>query len=216
MYPPRQTLKWEDVVEYAFLADFDLLRDTHMDVSRQPWSSAAARRAMDLYFKMCRAREEIECLNIEVQCLVTYIHNEERYLRECEDQLKGTSAALTHQLAIHRNTQGCFNSRHLKRLYNISKLPGFSGTITPGVSTDTSPGESASVANAQIPTRMLVDPLPVPVDPTASALDLDTHDDLDDEEEEDEVVEQASRSLHDVLLVADDFSRLGIHGDAEE
>ncbi|KAG2034071.1 hypothetical protein BDR03DRAFT_870823 [Suillus americanus] len=28
MYPPRQTLKWEDVVEYMFLADFDLLRDT--------------------------------------------------------------------------------------------------------------------------------------------------------------------------------------------
>ncbi|KIK20250.1 hypothetical protein PISMIDRAFT_13140 [Pisolithus microcarpus 441] len=26
--PPRQTLRWEQVVEYAFLADFDLLRDT--------------------------------------------------------------------------------------------------------------------------------------------------------------------------------------------
>lgn len=214
MYPPRQTLKWEDVVEYAFLADFDLLRDTRMDVSQQPWSSATARRAMDLYFKMCRAREEIERLDIEVRRLVTYIRDEERYLRECEDQLKDTSAALAHQIAIHRNTRGRFNSRHLKRLYDISKLPGFSGTITPGVSADTSPGESASVANAQIPTRMLVDPLPV--DPTASPLDLDTHDDLDDEEGEDEVVEQASRSLQDVLLVADDFSRLGIHGDAEE
>ncbi|KAG1726723.1 uncharacterized protein EDB91DRAFT_1339607 [Suillus paluster] len=213
MYPPRQTLKWEDVVEYVFLADFDLLRDTRMDVSQHPWSSAAARRAMDLYFKMCRAREEIERLDIEVRRLVTYIRDEERYLRECEDQLKDTSTALTHQIAIHRNTRGRFNSRHLKRLYNISKLPGFSGTLTPGVSADTSPGESASLANAQIPTRMLVDPLPV--DPTASALDIDTHDDLDDEEEEDEVVEQASRSLQDVLLVADDFSRLRIH-DAEE
>ncbi|KAG2037924.1 hypothetical protein BDR03DRAFT_832185, partial [Suillus americanus] len=28
MYPPCQTLKWEDVVEYAFLTDFNLLHDT--------------------------------------------------------------------------------------------------------------------------------------------------------------------------------------------
>ncbi|KAG2126906.1 hypothetical protein DEU56DRAFT_958995 [Suillus clintonianus] len=214
MHPPRRTLKWDEVVEYAFLADFDLLRDTRADVSRHPWSLAAARSAMDLHFKMCRAREEIERLDTEVRRLVTYIRDEERYLRECENQLKDTSPALAHQIAIHRNTRGRFNSRHLKRLYDISKLPGFSGTLTPGVSADTSPGESASVANAQIPTQMLVAPLPV--DHTASPLDVDTQDDLDDEEEEDEVVEQASRSLHDVLLIADDFSHLGIHDDAEE
>ncbi|KAG2342409.1 hypothetical protein BDR05DRAFT_976534 [Suillus weaverae] len=189
MHPPRRMLKWDEVVEYAFLADFDLLRDTRADVSRHPWSSAAARSAMDLHFKMCRAREEIERLNIEVRRLVTYIRDEERYLRECEDQLKDTSQALAHQITIHRNTRGRFNSRHLKRLYDILKLPGFSGTLTPGVSADTSPGKSANV---------------------------DTQDDLDDEEEEDEVVEQASRSLQDVLLVADDFSRLRIHGNAEE
>ncbi|KAG1728938.1 hypothetical protein EDB19DRAFT_1939615 [Suillus lakei] len=194
MHPPRRTLKWDEVVEYTFLADFDLLRDTRADVSRHPWSSAAARSAMDLHFKMCRARKEIERLDTE------------RYLRECENQLKDTSPALAHQIAIHRNTRGRFNSRHLKRLYDISKLPGFSGTLTPGVSADTSPGESASVANAQIPTQMLVAPPPY----------VDTQDDLDDEEEEDEVVEQASRSLHDVLLIADDFSYLGIHDDAEE
>ncbi|KAG1775054.1 hypothetical protein EV702DRAFT_1199651 [Suillus placidus] len=214
MHPPCRMLKWDEVVEYAFLADFDLLRDTHADVSQHPWSSAAARSAMDLHFKMCRAREEIGRLNIEVRRLMTYIRDEERYLRECEDQLKDTSQALAHQITIHRNTRGRFNSRHLKRLYDILKLPGFSGTLTPGVSADTSPGESASTANAQIPTRMLVESLPI--DHTTSPLDVDTQDDLDDEEEEDEVVEQASRSLQDVLLVADDFSRLRIHGNAEE
>jgi hypothetical protein len=30
--PPRPTLRWEDVVEYAFLSDFDLLRDTRQDI----------------------------------------------------------------------------------------------------------------------------------------------------------------------------------------
>ena len=30
--PPRQELTWEEVVEYAFLADFDLLRDARQDI----------------------------------------------------------------------------------------------------------------------------------------------------------------------------------------
>jgi hypothetical protein len=30
--PPRTTLRWEDVVEYAFLSDFDLLCDTRQDI----------------------------------------------------------------------------------------------------------------------------------------------------------------------------------------
>ncbi|KAG2040098.1 hypothetical protein BDR03DRAFT_932884 [Suillus americanus] len=99
--PPRSRLKWEEVVEYAFLADFDLLRDTRVDISQRPWASPAARSAMDLHFKMCRAREEIECLNIEVRRLMTYICNEDQYLRECEDQLKDTNPALAYQITIH-------------------------------------------------------------------------------------------------------------------
>ncbi|KAG2031492.1 hypothetical protein BDR03DRAFT_986359 [Suillus americanus] len=74
------------------------------DISERPWSSAAARSAMDLHFKMCRAREEIKRLDIEVRRLVTYIWDEENYLRECEDQLNNTSPALAYQIAIHRNT----------------------------------------------------------------------------------------------------------------
>lgn len=94
------------------------------------------------------------------------------------------------------------------------RLPEFSGTLAPGISTYTCPGESASIPNAQIPAYMLVEP--PPVNHAASALDLDTQDDLDDEEEQEQVVEQASRILQDVLLIADDFSCLRIHSNAEE
>jgi hypothetical protein len=200
-------LKWEEVVEYAFLADFDLLRDTRADVSQQPWSSAAACSAMDLYFKMCRAREEIQRLNVEVRRLVTYIRDEDKYLRMCEDQLKVTSPAIALQIAMHRNTRGRFNSRHLRRLHDISKLPGFSGTIVPGISTNTSPGESCSIPNAQVPSQLLTrhdrfDRL--------STVYPDTPDDLEEEEQAEEVEEEASKSLQDVLRVADDFSRLDL------
>ncbi|KAG6821969.1 hypothetical protein H0H92_015871, partial [Tricholoma furcatifolium] len=31
MSPPRASLSWNEIIEYAFLADFDLLRDTRQD-----------------------------------------------------------------------------------------------------------------------------------------------------------------------------------------
>ncbi|KAG1760782.1 hypothetical protein EDD22DRAFT_980489 [Suillus occidentalis] len=186
MFPPRQILKWDEVVEYAFLADFDLLRNARADISQTPWSSPAARSAMDLHFKMCRAQEEISRLNVEVHRLVTYIRDEDIYLQVCEDQLKATSPALAHQVAIHRNIRGRFNSRHLKRLHDISKLPSFSGTVVPGVSARTGPGERA-----------------------------DTQEDLDEEEVTEEVTEEASRSLHKVLLITDDLSRLQLIDNVE-
>ena len=53
MRPSRPTLKWEQVIEYAFLADFDLLQDTREDISQHPWAHPTARFALDTYFKMC-------------------------------------------------------------------------------------------------------------------------------------------------------------------
>ncbi|KAG1831413.1 hypothetical protein F4604DRAFT_1946633 [Suillus subluteus] len=197
MFPPRQILKWDEVVEYAFLADFDLLRNARVDVSQTPWSSPAARSAMDLHFKMCRAQEEISRLNVEV----------------CEDQLKATSPALAHQVAIHRNIRGRFNSRHLKCLHDISKLPGFSGTVVPGVSARTGPGESASAPNARTPANMFTGR--IPAHNPSSPVGADTQEDLDEEEVTEEVTEEASRSLHNVLLIADDLSRLQLIDNVE-
>ncbi|KAG6824531.1 hypothetical protein H0H92_006579, partial [Tricholoma furcatifolium] len=67
MSPPRASLSWNEIVEYAFLADFDLLRDTRQDVSERPWARPSARLAMDQYFKIERAHEEIYRLNIEIR-----------------------------------------------------------------------------------------------------------------------------------------------------
>ena len=39
--PPCQQLEWKDIIEYAFLVDFDLLCDTHQDISHCPWATPA-------------------------------------------------------------------------------------------------------------------------------------------------------------------------------
>jgi hypothetical protein len=52
--PPMPKLTWEEVVEYAFLANFDILHDTQAEVQLQPWMRLAYRLAMDRYFKTLR------------------------------------------------------------------------------------------------------------------------------------------------------------------
>ena len=64
--PPRQVLDWDQVVEYDFLSDFDLLRDARQDICRKPWATPATRLAIDQAFKLERAEEEVAWLNIEV------------------------------------------------------------------------------------------------------------------------------------------------------
>jgi len=147
--PRRPTLEWKEVVEYAFLADFDLLRDTRQDISQRPWATPAGRLAMDTHFKMCRALEELDRLNVEVRRLATYIRDEDTYLRSCEDQLCLSNPPLALQIALHREERGRYNAHHNRRLLDLAKLPGFTGTIIPGESITKEAGESASTPSTR-------------------------------------------------------------------
>jgi hypothetical protein len=66
----------------------------------------------------------------------------------------------------------------------------------------------------RIPSRLLTDH--TSLNNRAFVVDPDTQDDLDGEEEEEELVEEASRSLQDVLCIADDFSQLQLHDNTDE
>jgi len=92
----------DSVVEYAFLADFDLLRDTRQDIRLRPWAKPAARLAMDAFFKMERAREEIKRLNVEIPHVITHMRDEGRFLWRKESKLRSTNPALAHQIQLHR------------------------------------------------------------------------------------------------------------------
>ncbi|KAG2742983.1 hypothetical protein P692DRAFT_20850760 [Suillus brevipes Sb2] len=176
--PPRRTLKWDEVIEYAFLADFDLLCDARQDISQHPWATPAARQATDLYFKMCRAKEEVLRLNNEIRRLVTYIHDEEHYLKDS-------------------------NTHLLQRVADIARLQGFSGSINIGESTKKSLGDSASVPHAQIPDELnvLQDFMESPSFTSDSA---DMQDELEDEEDDAVAIEEAAEAFHDVLRVSAD------------
>ena len=205
--PPRQTLHWKEVVEYAFLADFDLLRDARQDISQRPWAKPAARLATDLHFKISRAKEEIERLNVEIPRVATYIWDEDRYLRLCEEQVHVFNPPLTHHIFLHRMERARFDTHHIRRLKEISQLKGFSGSIAPGQSVDVMASASASIPNIKAPDDMSVEPpglgTQLDIVPQTPA-DKDTKEDLEDEEETEDAVEEVSSALYDVLRISED------------
>src|SRR5438477_12089078 len=108
--PPCPALQWDSVIEYGFLAEFDLLQDTCQDICTKPWATPEGRMAMDCHFKILRAHEEIDRLNIEIRRFVTFIHDEDRFLREKEKDLEVGDPALAYQVRAYRMEHGRFTA----------------------------------------------------------------------------------------------------------
>ncbi|KAJ7343266.1 hypothetical protein DFH08DRAFT_1009750 [Mycena albidolilacea] len=144
--PPMPSITWEQVVEYAFLADFDILRDTRAEVQSKPWTRPAYRLAMDHYFKILRACEEIKRLNVEIPRVVTWIRDENRFLRKMErilsdgegksDVEKETDGYMAVQVRLYHQRRGRFDAGHLKRFHELARMPGFTGSLRCGVAVE--------------------------------------------------------------------------------
>ena len=204
--PPRSPLKWDEVVEYAFLSDFDLLRDARQDIQHRPWATPAGRLAMDTHFKLLRAREEIDRLNVEIRRVATHLRDEDHYLRACEEISRLTDPALARQISVHRMLRGRFKAHHQHCLQSIAKMPGFTGTIVPGECMDT--GDGARVFT-------MANPHPLGgssgnEDASAGAAEIDDERaGLEQEAEDEEEDEELSRDLLAILHVLLDGMRLG-------
>ncbi|KAG1739375.1 uncharacterized protein EDB91DRAFT_1237491 [Suillus paluster] len=74
--PPRPSLQWEQIVEYSFLAEFDLLHKTVGMVQAKHWVNPAYHHASTQYFEQQCAYEEICQLKIEVGRLLTRIRDD--------------------------------------------------------------------------------------------------------------------------------------------
>ncbi|KAJ6603502.1 hypothetical protein DFH09DRAFT_899271 [Mycena vulgaris] len=144
--PPMPPLAWDQVVEYAFLADFDILRDMRAEIQSRPWTRPAYRLAMDQYFRILRAREEIKHLNVEIPRVVTWIRDENVFLRKMEAQLReaGEKTAeevdadvqMAVQICLYRGRRGRFDASHMRRFYKLVATAGFTGLLRCGVAVE--------------------------------------------------------------------------------
>ena len=145
----RRTLTWTEVIEYAFLSDFDILRDPTGNAALRPWAEPAARQLMDTYFRTERAKEEIPRLNIEIRRLVTHIRDEREFLVKKEAEVMPTDPDLAFFICKYRLRRGRFDATHLKRLQTMARKLGplFTGTLAPGVRRT---GEEAEVDEMEV------------------------------------------------------------------
>ncbi|KAG6809552.1 hypothetical protein H0H92_015829 [Tricholoma furcatifolium] len=138
MSPRRPSLTWDEVVEYAFLPDFDLLRDCREDVRERAWARPSARLTMDKFFRIERAREEIERLNIEIRRVMTHMRDEEMYLALKEREVARTDPTLAYHVARYREERTRFYPTHRRRFGKLASNPYFSGSLALGTPLDTS------------------------------------------------------------------------------
>ncbi|KAJ6583130.1 hypothetical protein DFH09DRAFT_912007 [Mycena vulgaris] len=140
--PPMPTLNWEQVVKYAFLADFDILRDTRVEIQSRPWTRPVYQVAMDRYFRIQRAWEEIQRLNVEIPRVVTWIRNENTFLRKMEANLRNTwekseeieaDVQMAVQVQLYRARWGRFDAGHMRCFHKLAATPGFTGSLRCGV-----------------------------------------------------------------------------------
>ncbi|KAI5990753.1 hypothetical protein EDD15DRAFT_2169952 [Pisolithus albus] len=203
--PPRPQLTFEEVVEYTFLADFDLLRNaTREDISQRPWASPAARAAMDQYFKVCRAEEEIKRLNVEIRRIITYLRDEDRYMRACIAELQVSHPPLAHQVQLYHNVRAKFTNHHICLLTDTIRLPGFTGTALPGESTKTSPGDSVSHPEIIIPSALSI--VTTPTSPLTTPESGDGDFDLDefDADEDEYGDDESALTLQEIIRISSD------------
>jgi hypothetical protein len=129
--PPRTQLSWEQIIDYAFLADFDLLQEGREDICTEPWAQPAGNLAMDQHYKLLCVDEELARLNIEIPCLITYMVDEEWFLVHHEGRLQAEGkAVLAHQLKVQQVDHACFNSVHMECLTKLRKEEGFTASLS--------------------------------------------------------------------------------------
>ncbi|KAJ7911697.1 hypothetical protein B0H13DRAFT_2328079 [Mycena leptocephala] len=146
--PPRRTLSWSEVINFTFLADFDILRDPEGNAALRPWATPGARELMDTHFKIERAKEEIDRLNIEIRRLVTYIRDERVFLLAKEAEVRETDSHLAIFIGKYRMQRGRFDEDHMKRLRTmVFVLPHLQASPQGDrMDTEEEEGEAAAVA----------------------------------------------------------------------
>ncbi|KAJ7872320.1 hypothetical protein B0H14DRAFT_3083643 [Mycena olivaceomarginata] len=222
--PPMPNLTWEEVVEYAFLADFDILRDTRAEVRSRPWTRPAYRLAMDRYFKTLRACEEIKRLDIEIQRVVTWIRDENRFLRRMEANLRDATGKTEEQIEmdiqmavqvqLYRAKRGRFDAGHLRLFTKLAAEPGFTGSLKCGIAVERQgSGEAMDVDGGatESDARLELDPGAVEADAAEAAGDAWRRGEemLEDDEGDDARDEAVSGLLYQISMLAVDDVRQG-------
>ncbi|CAE6533540.1 unnamed protein product, partial [Rhizoctonia solani] len=131
--PPRPTISFDELSEYAYLANFDFLKYSEHGTLEAEWSRPANRRCVELWQRIQRAEEEIVRLNVEITRVLTHIRDEEAFLLAQYKVLKSSDPNIAHILHDRLQLTRQVNQRVREDLEDLAKLEKFSGSLELGV-----------------------------------------------------------------------------------
>lgn len=135
MVPPAPMLEWKELMEFAFISEFELLKHSrsHQDITTELWASPLNREMTTKYYKILRAREELNRVNIEASRLRTSIRDEHNLFHHHIQRLTVSNPFLAHALQQMYNTRHRVNTTHNIRLDKLEALRGYSGRRGAGI-----------------------------------------------------------------------------------
>ncbi|KAG6379623.1 hypothetical protein JVT61DRAFT_10136 [Boletus reticuloceps] len=135
--PPRRTLDYTEVISYATLGDFALLKSSHTDILSKPWATLTNRDMLTKYFKVLRSQEEIERLNVEIRRLAAWVDFDDRKIHLSAEQLRQDGFPyLAVEMDLLYAEHHRVNDVHRVRLRKMYLLMGFSGSRPPPAISD--------------------------------------------------------------------------------
>lgn len=197
----REEVDYDEVIDFAFLAEFDLLRETRADVRNQPWACPSGRKAMDLWFKMERAKEEIQRINVQGRRLATYLRDRQVHLAARETAVREREPGLAHQIKLYANVRGRADMSLRHTLQDITLLRGFTGNFSPGVRKLPPSDESMDVnmtSALNVPVQGLPPSQTIAYTPLSEEMRIAGQDDEAEEQDREDVV-----AFHDIFSVVD-------------
>jgi hypothetical protein len=136
--PPGLLITWEQIAEYTFIGEFDLLRIARSDIRTEKWAQKTYREAAVKYFKLCRAREELQRLNVEVCRLQTFIKEEATHVECTIKHLSANRSPLADELRRRWVLRSAINTLHRQRLKQLEQKSYYTGSreIGEGIETE--------------------------------------------------------------------------------
>jgi len=124
--PPRPHLVYSEVVEYCNFSKFEIIKHSDHNLLSKDWSVLHNRQAANKYFKLERAKEEVQRCNIEVARLQAWVDQDDAELSRAVAAHENNPVFAAHLKVVQVQ---CYqaNDRICAHLQQIYCLPSYSG-----------------------------------------------------------------------------------------
>lgn len=126
----RGALNPDDVLQYSYIGQFDVLKDTRNSITEKPWAVPSNRIARDAWFKSERAKEEILRAEVEVARLRSWLEKEETLYCERIKSIADSDTDLAGELARRQCRLKQAHRRIRQDLDRIHGIPSYTPTFT--------------------------------------------------------------------------------------